>query len=135
MKMHKNFRALSALLLLSVLLLSVFCVTAGAVPPIDDGENGVQWIYINADHTKLSGDGVTYEQVDLPAQWQLLRLIGEKYVYMNSPRGYATGSEQTEETVYSYEKGGYLVYVYDTVRDEVALYCESSKLTTLKAYF
>lgn len=135
MKMHKNFRALSALLLLSVLLLSVFCITAGAVPPIDDGENGVQWIYINADHTKLSGDGVTYEQVDLPEQWQLLRLIGEKYVYMNSPRGYATGSEQTGETIYSYEKGGYLVYVYDTAHDEVALYCESGKLTTLKAYF
>ena len=93
MKMHKNFRALSALFLLMSLLISAFCVTVSATPPIDDGENGVQWIYVNADHTKLSGDGVTYEQVDLPAEWQLLKLIGKKYIYMNSPRGYATGSE------------------------------------------
>ncbi|MBQ9779707.1 MAG: hypothetical protein IJW00_02060 [Clostridia bacterium] len=135
MKMHKNFRALSALFLLMSLLISAFCVTVSATPPIDDGENGVQWIYVNADHTKLSGDGVTYEQVDLPAEWQLLKLIGKKYIYMNSPRGYATGSEQTGETVYSYEKGGYLVYVMDHANDEVAIYCESGKMATLQAYF
>lgn len=135
MKMHKNFRALGTFFLLFALMFSCFCVTAGATPPIDDGENGVAWIYINADHTKLDGDGVTYEQVTLPASWQLLKLIGDKYVYMNSPRGYATGSEQTGETVYSYEKDGYLVYVMDHESDEVAIYCASDKLAAIQAYF
>ncbi len=134
MKMHKNFRTFGALFLLFTLLIAAFCVTASATPPIDDGENGVQWIYVNADHTKLSGDGVTYEKVDLPADCRLME-IGKRYVYMNSPRGYATGSEETGETVYSYEKGGYLIYVTDRYYDAATIFCREDMLSALQDYF
>lgn len=134
MKMHKNFRAFGALFLLLALLISAFCVTASAVPPIDDGVNGVQWIYINADHTKLDGDGVTYEKVDLPADCHLMETV-KRYVYMNSPRGYATGSEETGETVYSYEKGGYLIYVTDRYYDATTIFCREDMLSALQNYF
>ncbi len=132
MKMHKNFRAFDALFLLLALLISAFCVTASAVPPIDDGVNGVQWIYINADHTKLSGDGVTYEKVDLPADCHLME-IGKRYVYMNSPRGYGTNAGSSG-TVYAAEPSGYLVYV-DDYHNGITVYCRTDKIAALQGYF
>ncbi len=133
MTYSKTLRTLLSLLMLTVLIVTFFCVTASATPPIDDGENGVQWIYINADHTKLDGDGVTYEQVALPADCDIIFTTGTRYVYMNAPRGYGT-NEGAYGAVYAAEKGGYLVYVDDYYKG-VTAYCRTDKVATLQGYF
>ncbi len=121
-------RTLLSVLVLTALLLSAFCLTVSA-----EETQGVQWIYINADHTKLSGDGVTYEQVTLPADCDIIFTTGKRYVYMNSPRGYGTNAGASG-TVYAAEPGGYLVYVDDHYNG-VTAYCRTDKAATLQGYF
>lgn len=128
MKMMKKCRALCALLTLALLLGASLAVTVSA-----DDLQGVQWIYANADHTKLNGDGVSYEMITLPADCTLIE-ARERYVYMNSPIHYAHDSGSSG-TVYAGEKGGYLIYVQDDYGSDGTLFCRSDMLSSLEDYF
>lgn len=128
MKMMKKnpaiFRAPLAILLLTLLLFSAFCLTAAA-----DDESGVRWTYIDADRATLSGDGVIYEKITLPANCELFGLSRE-YIYMNDVSNAGTAYHM----VRSYEKNGYLVYIETTTEEQMQVYCRSDKMAVLSAY-
>ena len=111
------------LVLVTLLTVSILTLFVGA----SESSSGVTWKVLDNRYQRISGDGVIYERIELPACCEKFPLA-PMYQYANAPEGY-----ETYGSVFSTEQGGYLVGV--TYFDgETYYYCREDMLSEAQAY-
>lgn len=114
---------LFALVLVTLLTVSTLCLFVGA----SERFAGVTWKVLDSRYQRISGDGVIYERIELPAGCEKFPLA-PMYQYANSPEGY-----ESSGSVFSTEEGGYLIGV-SYYGGETYYYCREDMLSETQAY-